>query len=62
MVFTAVVMPNEATSLEVGTTQIWKPQTLEIGPGTALTAVEDDATGQVTHFLLLQFPPDSMTN
>ena len=59
MVFTAVV-PNEATLLEVSTSQIWKPKTLEIGPGTALTTVEDDATGQVTHFLLFQFPPDSM--
>ena len=60
LVFTG---PSEATLLEAVTSQIGEQTyvrsgaTLDIAPGTAITAVEDDGMGQVTHLLV---PPDSM--
>ena len=57
LVFAGVVMSNEATLLEAGTSKYLKTKTyvgatLEIEPGTAVTAIEDNAMGQVTHLLL----------
>ena len=72
LVFTGVSMPNEATLLDAGTSQILQPQTFVWNEhGTAITGAEDDATGQVTtltlaaptgldgHFILIVsfFPP-----
>ena len=54
--FTGVSMPNEATLLDAGTSQILQPQTFVWNEnGTAITGAEDDVMGQVTTLTLVVF-------